>query len=106
MLVISTLSETVRGSSILTMEISIRGSMSETSHMVSATIYGEVGISITGNSIRASGRAREGGLESTNKYIRASTKMMSVVEWGFTSGPMDSFMKDSSRKISEMVMEK
>ena len=95
-----------RGFSILIMEIFIRGSTLEINRMVLANIFGEVGISITGNFFRGSGRAREGGLESTSRYIRDSIKMMSVVGWGFISGPMDRFMKDSSRKISEMVMEK
>ena len=88
-----------RGFSISIMGISIRGSMLEINLMVLVTIFGEVGISIMGNSIRGLGRAREGGLELTSRYTRDSTKMMSVVEWGFTSGQMDRFMKDSSRKI-------
>ena len=80
--------------------------MSEINHTDLATIFGAMAINTTGNSILVSGRAREGGLESINKYIRVSTKMISVVEWGFTSGPMDRFIKDSLRKISEMVMGK
>ena len=95
-----------RDFSILIMEIYIRGSMLEINRMVLVTIFGEVGISITGNSFQGSGRAREGGSESTSRYTRDSIKMMSVVGWGFTNGPMDRYMKDSSRMILEMVMEK